>query len=64
MGFLIVCYLVFLLSFGSLIVCAVEGSWIAAYSTKDLGLIYFLLMIASLLFIYIFFNLVFATPIN
>ena len=60
---LIVFYLLFLAAFGSLIVCLMNGSWLAAYSTKDLSIIYVLMMIDFGIFIYIAFNFAFVTPI-
>lgn len=62
-AFIIIFYLIFLTSWGSLIVCLVNGSWIKAYSKRDLSLIYFLLMIDSGIFIFIGINLVFVKSI-
>ncbi|WP_252236722.1 hypothetical protein [Clostridium sp. CH2] len=61
--FLIGFYLLFLTSLGGFIVCAFTGSWIAAYDTKDLCLIYFLNIIASGTLTCIVFNIMFITPI-
>ncbi|WP_252222324.1 MULTISPECIES: hypothetical protein [unclassified Clostridium] len=42
--------------------CAFTGSWIAAYDTKDLCLIYFLMSSLCGLLTYIVFNMMFVAP--
>lgn len=59
---LILFYLLFLTSLGGFIVCAFTGSWIAAYDTKDLCLIYFLMSSLCGLLTYIVFNMMFVAP--